>query len=123
MPGTRPSTGTDPSAGEPLSVWLLWRCIPPLFVCGAAGAAIPHPHSGPLLDRIDIHIEVSAVRYAELSDGRAGETSAEIRARVERARKRQRARFRESPDRYATRTCGPAISGNSAASANAATRC
>ena len=42
--------------------------------------------SGPLLDRIDIQIEVPAVRYRELTERRAGETSAQIRARVEGAR-------------------------------------
>ena len=38
--------------------------------------------SGPLLDRIDIHIEVPAVQYKELRGGAAAEGSAEIRARV-----------------------------------------
>jgi magnesium chelatase family protein len=49
--------------------------------------------SGPLLDRIDIHIEVPRVAYEKLSDNRLGESSAEIRARVEAARDRQRSRF------------------------------
>ncbi|HLF87770.1 MAG TPA: magnesium chelatase, partial [Anaerolineales bacterium] len=49
--------------------------------------------SGPLLDRIDIHIEVPRVAYEKLSDNRLGESSADIRARVEAARERQRARF------------------------------
>ena len=49
--------------------------------------------SGPLLDRIDIHIEVPRVDYEKLSSGRLGETSAAIRARVEAARQRQRERF------------------------------
>jgi len=42
--------------------------------------------SGPLLDRIDIHIEVPAVPYRELSVNRSGEPSAVIRERVNRAR-------------------------------------
>lgn len=50
--------------------------------------------SGPLLDRIDIHVEVPRVDYEKLSDARRGEPSAAIRARVERARERQRVRFR-----------------------------
>jgi magnesium chelatase family protein len=50
--------------------------------------------SGPLLDRIDIHIEVPAVQYKELRGGAAAEGSAEIRARVLAARERQRERFR-----------------------------
>ena len=45
--------------------------------------------SGPLLDRIDIHIEVPAVQYKELRGGSASEGSAEIRARVLAARERQ----------------------------------
>jgi magnesium chelatase family protein len=51
--------------------------------------------SGPLLDRIDIHIEVPRVEYEKLADHRSGETSSAIRARVEAARKRQRERFKE----------------------------
>jgi magnesium chelatase family protein len=50
--------------------------------------------SGPLLDRIDIHIEVPAVRYRDLSDRAEGESSAEIVKRVEKAREIQRERFR-----------------------------
>ncbi len=49
--------------------------------------------SGPLLDRIDIQVEVPAVRYKELADRSAGEASADIRARVNRARQVQLARF------------------------------
>ena len=49
--------------------------------------------SGPLLDRIDIHVEVPRVAYEKLTDERMGETSATIRARVEAARETQRGRF------------------------------
>ncbi|GAB4292751.1 MAG: YifB family Mg chelatase-like AAA ATPase [Ignavibacteriaceae bacterium] len=49
--------------------------------------------SGPLLDRIDIHIEVPAVRYKELSADIRGESSAEIRNRVVEARNIQLRRF------------------------------
>ncbi|MGB8648381.1 MAG: YifB family Mg chelatase-like AAA ATPase [Anaerolineae bacterium] len=49
--------------------------------------------SGPLLDRIDIHITVPRVDYEKLSGNRLGETSEAIRARVEKARERQRRRF------------------------------
>jgi magnesium chelatase family protein len=49
--------------------------------------------SGPLLDRIDIHVEVPRVDYEKLTDDRLGEPSEAIRARVERARERQRVRF------------------------------
>ena len=49
--------------------------------------------SGPLLDRIDIHIEVPRVEYDKLSDDRQGEPSAAVRARVQAARAVQRRRF------------------------------
>ena len=49
--------------------------------------------SGPMLDRIDIHIDVPRVDYEKLSEERLGETSATIRARVEQARQIQRQRF------------------------------
>jgi magnesium chelatase family protein len=49
--------------------------------------------SGPLLDRIDIHLEVPRVEYQKLSDDRLGEASEVIRGRVEAARERQHQRF------------------------------
>jgi magnesium chelatase family protein len=49
--------------------------------------------SGPLLDRIDIHLEVPAVPYPDLVGARAEESSAAVRARVEHARAIQRERF------------------------------
>jgi len=54
--------------------------------------------SGPLLDRIDLHIEVEAVPFDKLSDNRRGESSREIRKRVIRARQIQTKRFRNYPD-------------------------
>ena len=51
--------------------------------------------SGPLLDRIDIQVEVPAVKYKELSDKATGEDSATIRARVNRAREVQLQRFQQ----------------------------
>ncbi len=51
--------------------------------------------SGPLLDRIDIHIEVTPVPFDKLSDERKGETSVAIRKRVTAAREIQSARFTE----------------------------
>jgi magnesium chelatase family protein len=51
--------------------------------------------SGPLLDRIDIHIEVPAVQYKELRGGAAAEGSSEIRTRVVAARDRQQHRFKK----------------------------
>jgi len=53
--------------------------------------------SGPLLDRIDIHIDVPAVKVRELSAQESGESSTEIRERVIRARKIQQQRFAGEP--------------------------
>jgi magnesium chelatase family protein len=63
------------------------HCTPPLIQRYVAKV------SGPLLDRIDIHIEVPAVQYRELRGGAASESSAVIRGRVLKARERQRERF------------------------------
>ena len=51
--------------------------------------------SGPLLDRIDIHIEVTPVPFEKLSEERKGETSLEIRKRVTAAREIQSERFKD----------------------------
>ena len=53
--------------------------------------------SGPLLDRIDLHIEVPAVPFEELSSRGKEETSAQIRERVNRARKLQHQRYQGLP--------------------------
>ena len=53
--------------------------------------------SGPLLDRIDLHVEVPAVKFQEIASGQAGESSAQIRERVIAARRRQHERFAEKP--------------------------
>jgi magnesium chelatase family protein len=49
--------------------------------------------SGPLLDRIDIHVEVPRIDYEKLADKRQVENSATVRARVQAARSRQLQRF------------------------------
>jgi magnesium chelatase family protein len=53
--------------------------------------------SGPLLDRIDLHIEVPAVKFREITSERTGEMSSEIRARVVAARQRQQERYKGRP--------------------------
>ena len=53
--------------------------------------------SGPLLDRIDIQVEVSALKYSQLSSASSGEPSSEIRKRVIAARQIQENRYREYP--------------------------
>jgi magnesium chelatase family protein len=68
----------------------------PLHSCHCGSLAIERYRSrisGPLLDRIDIHLEVPAVAYADLVGDHTDESSASIRSRVERARSVQRARF------------------------------
>jgi magnesium chelatase family protein len=55
--------------------------------------------SGPLLDRIDIHIDVPAVKYKELRAGASAEGSEQIRNRVVRARDRQLGRFKTAGER------------------------
>jgi magnesium chelatase family protein len=49
--------------------------------------------SGPLLDRIDLHIEVPAVKFKDLAEPSGGESSEAVRTRVQAARERQRERF------------------------------
>ena len=49
--------------------------------------------SGPLLDRIDLHIEVKPIKFEQLKNEKKGETSEEIRARVNIARKIQQKRY------------------------------
>lgn len=51
--------------------------------------------SGPLMDRIDLQIEVDNISYGELRDKHSGESSAEIKARINKVRALQRARFKE----------------------------
>ena len=73
----------------------------PVKECTCSGSVVARYQkkiSGPLLDRIDIHVEVPRVEYEKLADNRAGETSVAIRARVEAARRAQRARFRGVED-------------------------
>lgn len=64
--------------------------------CRCAASAIARYQkriSGPLLDRIDIHLEVPRVEYEKLTARRAGEASTTVRSRVEHARARQAHRF------------------------------
>ena len=61
-----------------------------------------------LLDRIDIHVEVPRVEYEKLTDRRAGEHSADVRARVLAARERQVRRFATLPRITCNADMGPA---------------
>ena len=53
--------------------------------------------SGPLLDRIDLHVEVPAVKFRDITSAQTGESSARIRERVVAARFRQQQRFAARP--------------------------
>jgi magnesium chelatase family protein len=68
-------------------------CTPPMIQRYVAKV------SGPLLDRIDIHIEVPAVQYKELRGGAAAEGSKQIRSRVMAAREHQRTRFKTAGEK------------------------
>lgn len=57
--------------------------------------------SGPLMDRIDLHVEVVPVAYNDLSDKHRGESSAEVRKRVIAARKIQEERYKDFPNIHA----------------------
>lgn len=75
----------------------------PIKPCTCATGAISKYQkriSGPLLDRIDIHIEVPRLTPDELMDRAPGEASAAIRERVARARDGQRARLEGTPFRH-----------------------
>ncbi|WP_421874554.1 YifB family Mg chelatase-like AAA ATPase [Marinoscillum sp.] len=54
--------------------------------------------SGPLLDRIDLHVEVTPVSFDEMTSDRKSESSLEIRDRVIKAREIQKERFKETPE-------------------------
>jgi len=56
--------------------------------------------SGPLLDRIDLHVEVEPVPFEKLSDTRPAESSASIRSRVTEARKLQTERFKKTKNTH-----------------------
>lgn len=84
-------------AGDPVRTCL---CQPPAIQRYRARI------SGPLLDRIDIHLEVPAIPYRDLAGAGEVESSAAIRARVERARALQRRRFAGQPGLHANAHMG-----------------
>lgn len=81
----------------------------PTHACSCSNAMITRYQkriSGPMMDRIDLHVEVPRVEYEKLTSGRRGETSDLIRARVERARQTQGERFK-GHTLYANADMGP----------------
>ena len=76
--------------------------------CGALGVQRYLARvSGPLLDRIDIHLDVPAVKYQALAGQSGSEPSAAVRERVDRARAVQRERFAHRPGVYANAHMAP----------------
>jgi magnesium chelatase family protein len=72
----------------------------PLKACSCSAATITRYQkrlSGPLLDRIDIQVDVPRVEFEKLSSDRQGEPSSQVRDRVEKARSRQLERLSDSP--------------------------
>ena len=65
--------------------------------------------SGPLLDRIDIQVEVSAIKYEEISSDRHGETSEEIRKRVDMAHNIQLERYKKEGIQFNSQLTAPLI--------------
>jgi len=63
--------------------------------------------SGPLLDRIDVHMEMVPVTFDQLNNQQAGESSAQIRERILKARKRQEARFNSEPGVFSNAMMSP----------------
>lgn len=63
--------------------------------------------SGPLLDRIDLHVEVATVKHEHLMKASTGESSAAIRSRVQEARNRQRSRFSPRKGLWSNAQMGP----------------
>ncbi len=77
--------------------------------CSLSGIAAYRARlSGPLLDRIDMHVEVAAMAYRDLCDGAPGEGSTAVRARVVEARARQLTRAMGGPGGGATNARLPA---------------
>jgi magnesium chelatase family protein len=79
------------------------HCTPPMIQRYVAKI------SGPLLDRIDIHIEVPSVKYKELRAPASSEDSAAVRARVMAARQRQSERFQGEKKTYSNAQMAPKL--------------
>ena len=81
----------------------------PTHACSCSNAMITRYQkriSGPLMDRIDLHVDVPRVEYEKLTSRQRGEPSAQIQARVEHARQIQTERFKNHP-LYANADMGP----------------
>jgi magnesium chelatase family protein len=76
-----------------MSLWIQFVQLKPCTCSSTIVTKYQKRISGPLLDGIDIHVEIPEVDYEKLSSDRIGESSASIRERVQAARERQRVRF------------------------------
>ena len=65
--------------------------------------------SGPLLDRIDLHVEVPLIDYKQLTSQEQSESSATVRQRVMECRERQTQRFEELPGTRTNSDMGPKV--------------
>lgn len=82
----------------------------PTRPCTCSNAAVQNYQkriSGPLLDRIDIHVQVPRVDYDKLADDTRGESSSAVRERVQNARARQEARLKNVPHALCNADMGP----------------
>ncbi len=91
-----PVLGDDSLRDESVSLRILRPPDPPVHLHPAVGSAISFAPFGPLLDRLDIHIEVPPVEFASLSGTSQEECSADIRKRVNAARAIQTERLKGS---------------------------
>ncbi len=81
----------------------------PTHACSCSNAMVTRYQkriSGPLMDRIDLHVDVPRVEYEKLTSARLGEPSTAVRERVELARERQTLRFKDL-DIYCNAEMGP----------------
>ena len=85
---------------EPLSLRILWRYPKALHLCSCISDKIPKRISDPLLDRIDIHIEVPHLNYEKHTTDCLGKTSEIIRKRVLAARAIKRTRYSKIDSKY-----------------------
>lgn len=81
----------------------------PTHACSCSNAMVTRYQkkiSGPLMDRIDLHVDVPRIEFEKLTSTKQGEPSKSIRTRVEQARERQASRFKDS-NLYCNADMGP----------------
>src|SRR2546428_195713 len=96
-----------PGSGKTMLARRLPTTLPKMSLDEALETTKIHSVAGTLLDRIDIHLEVPAVKYKALTGGGGGEPSEAMRERVDRARAVQHERFANRPGIYANAHMAP----------------